>query len=143
MVKKKKGKWSTNAADRWCVDCGLNPRPGTNRYNAGDVIIILGELNVLCLRCREYKEGTSRDGTPLRVCKVCYEPTRLAEKRAEAERAREERARLRAEQAERRARRLETWGSASDSDDVCPPSPTWEDEFMHMVQADAYMDSFD
>jgi hypothetical protein len=32
MVKRKKARWGYNAAERWCVDCGINPRPGTNRY---------------------------------------------------------------------------------------------------------------
>lgn len=61
------------------------------------------------------------------------------EEHVEADRERRRRARLRAEQAERRARRREAWGSASDSDDMIPPSPTSSEEYMDMIQAEASM----
>ncbi|KAJ5479400.1 hypothetical protein N7530_004909 [Penicillium desertorum] len=127
MVKRKKGKMGVNATERWCVDCGLNPRPGTNRYTAGNIITILEESYVICLDCRNFREAASENGQPLAVCQVC----------------RRERARMRAEQAERRARRREEWGSASDSDEIIPPSPTSSEEYMEIVQAEAdmYMNS--
>ncbi|KAJ5614582.1 hypothetical protein N7528_008236 [Penicillium herquei] len=142
MVKRKKAKGGHNAKERWCVDCGINPRPGTNRYTAGNIITVLGEPYVICLRCRKFREGASDTGKPLFVCYFCWRSTRLIEEHAEAERARQERARLRAEQAKRRARRREMWDSASDSDEI-PPSPTPSEEYMDMIQAEAdmYMNS--
>lgn len=144
MVKRKKAKLvGSNRWDRWCVDCGINPRPGTNRYAAGNLIVILGEPFVICIRCRKFRVGAVEDGKPLFVCQVCRRLTKAIEERKEADRARQERARLRAEQAERRARRREMWGSASDSDEVFPPSPTSSEEYMDMIQAEAatYMNS--
>lgn len=143
MVKRKKAKLRDNATERWCVDCGLNPRPGTNRYTAGNIITILEKPYVICLECRNFREAASENGKPLAVCQGCRRFTRAIEERAEADRARRERARLRAEQAERRARRREAWGSASDSDDIIPPSPTFSEEYMDIVQAEAdmYMNS--
>jgi hypothetical protein len=139
MVKRQKAKWGDNSTERWCVECGLNPRLGTNRYTAGNIITILGEPNVICLKCREFRQAASENGRPLFVCQVCRRSTRAIEERAEADRERRERARLRAEQAARRARRREVWGSASDSDDIIRPSPTSSEEYMDMVQAEAAM----
>lgn len=139
MVKRKKAKWGCKATERWCVDCGINPRAGTNRYTAGNIIIILGEPFVVCLECRKFRVGASENGNPLFVCQVCRRFTRAIEERAEADRARHERARVRAEQAERRARRREVWGSASDSDEIFPPSPTSSEEYMEMIQVEAAM----
>ncbi|CAI7568657.1 unnamed protein product [Penicillium pancosmium] len=143
MVKKKKSKWGPKATERWCVDCGLNPRPGTNRYAPNNIIVILGKPFVICLQCRKFGAGVSENGRLLTVCQGCRRFTRAIEERVEAERARRERARLRAEQAERRARRREVWGSASDSDEMFPPSPTSSEEYMDMIQAEAdtYMNS--
>lgn len=139
MVKRKKAKWGFKATERWCVDCGINPRPGTNRYTAGNIIIILGEPFVVCLDCRRFRGAASENGNPLCVCQVCRRFTRAIEEHAEADRARHERARVRAEQAERRARRREEWDSASDSDEIFPPSPTSSEKQMRMIQAEAHM----
>lgn len=118
MVKKKKAKWMDKRWNRWCVDCGINPRPGTNRYNAGNLIVILGEPYVICPRCRQFRAAASENGKPLPVCETCRRFTRTIEERQEADRARQERARLRAEQAERRAKRREVYGSSgSDTDE--------------------------
>ena len=173
MVKRTKAKRMENCRDRWCVDCGINPRPGTNRYNAGNIITILDKPYAICLMCRKFRaaaleneklpavrndvllslgepvrvvsnrEATPKKGKPLSICQVCQQYERRIEEREEADRERQERARLRAEQAERRARRREAWGSASDSDDVRPPSPTWSEMQMDMIQAEAdmYMNS--
>ncbi|KAJ5894621.1 hypothetical protein N7495_006312 [Penicillium taxi] len=142
MVKRKKSKWGEKVTERWCVDCGIKPRPGTNRYTAGNIITILGVPFVICSKCRKFREGASENGKLLFVCQVCRGFTRAIEERAELDKSRHERARLRAEQAARRARRRETWGSASDSDDL-PPSITSSEEYMEMIQAEAdtYMNS--
>lgn len=124
MVKRKKAKLRYNAKQRWCVDCGLNPRPGTNRYTVGNIITILEKPYVICLECREFREGASEIGKSLAVCRVCRRSTKAIEERAEAE---------------RRARRRETWGSDSDSDEIIPPSPTPSEKYMNMIQAEAAM----
>ncbi|CAG8299373.1 unnamed protein product [Penicillium nalgiovense] len=139
MVKRKKAKLRDNATQRWCVDCGLKPRPGTNRYTVGNIITILEKPYVICLECREFREGASENGKSLAVCRVCRRFTRAIEERVEADRARRERASLRVEQAERRARRREAWGSDSDSDEIIPPSPTPSEKYMNMIQAEAAM----
>jgi hypothetical protein len=148
MVKRKKNKWGPKAKERWCVDCGINPQPGTNRYTPGNNIVVEGEPFVICLQCRKFGAGVLENGTLLPVCQTCRRITRAIEKRVEerveAERAQRERARLRAKQAERRARRRELWGSSgSESDEGIPPSPTPSEEYMDMIQAEAdmYMNS--
>ncbi|KAJ6118813.1 hypothetical protein N7471_013433 [Penicillium samsonianum] len=124
MIKKEKSKWGRDARDRWCVDCGIDPRPGTNRYTAGNHIEIFGEHNVICLRCRKFQAGALENGIPLSVCQVCQRNAKTIEERKEADRARQERDRLRAVQAERRARGRAIYGSDSESDEIIPPSPS-------------------
>jgi hypothetical protein len=143
MVKRKKTKWGCKATERWCVDCGIYPRQGTNRYAPSNIITILGKRHIFCKGCTNLGVGASENGKLLSVCQVCRRITRAIEERAEADRARQERARLRAEQAGRRARRRKTCSSDSDSDDIFPPSPTSSEEYMEMIQAEAatYMNS--
>ncbi|OJD25928.1 hypothetical protein ACJ73_02704 [Blastomyces percursus] len=93
MVKKSKSKWGYNDVDRWCVDCGINPRPGTNRYTRGNHIVILGEPHGICLRCRQFKRGALIDGK-CHVCRPSIVETGLQDV---FDRAQRERARLRAE----------------------------------------------
>lgn len=140
MTKRKYAKREPRANNRYCVDCGINPRPHTNRYTAGNHIKILDKSYIICLRCREFGALAPKDWNLSGLCESCGRKFR---ERIEAERERQRRARLRAEQAARRARRRELYYSASDSDEVVPPSPTWSDEQMDMVQceADTYMNS--
>ncbi|KAJ5312242.1 hypothetical protein N7508_003072 [Penicillium antarcticum] len=142
MIKRKKAKWGPGATDRWCVDCGLHPQPGTNRYTVGNLIPIMGGVYIICLRCGDFGVAAVEDGKPVEtpLCEICWRPIRA---RLRAEQVRQEKARLRAEQAERSARRRGMGYSASYSDDVVPPSPTWSEEFMDLVQAeaDSYMNS--
>lgn len=137
MTKKEKAKWGLDVINRWCVECGIKPLPGTNRYTAGNHIQISGEHYVICLRCRHFGAGASADGKPLSVCQDCQHVTKTIEERRAAGRARQERDRLRAEQTERRARRCAIYGSDSDSDDIVPPSPTFSEEQMDMIQLEA------
>ncbi|PGG95186.1 hypothetical protein GX51_08308 [Blastomyces parvus] len=118
MVVKKRRKGEYTAADRFCVDCGINPRPGTTRYNRGDQIMIQKKPHGTCLRCRKFKPGALEDGQ----CHDCL-PSRKPSGQILFDRGRQERARLRAEKAERRARRREIWGSSGDETDEIP-SPT-------------------
>ncbi|PGH19077.1 hypothetical protein AJ79_00111 [Helicocarpus griseus UAMH5409] len=135
MVKKKKAKFGYDAVNRWCVDCGINPRPGTNRYTAGNHIRILGETLVICMRCRKLRAAVLEEGTWLHDCQTCRY-ARATEERDAYERARREMIQLRVEQAERRARRRELWGSVPDSDTLLPPSPTSSELFLEMLQAE-------
>ncbi|KAJ5991802.1 hypothetical protein N7451_007526 [Penicillium sp. IBT 35674x] len=141
MVKSKKAKFEPKAGDRWCVECGIKTGPGINRYAPGHHVVILKKLYVICKDCRTFGEGASEDGKNLSVCKVCR---RRNIRIMEEYRERQALARRRAEQVARRARRRALWGdSASDSDDMMPPSPTWSEEQMDIVQAEAsrYMNS--
>lgn len=74
------------------------------------------------MRTRAYKEGLRQ--------------------REEEYRSSQERARLKAEQIARRAKRRELLGSDTDSDEL-PPSPTWSELQLDMIQAEAdfYMNS--
>jgi hypothetical protein len=104
-VKRKKAKWGYKATERWYINYSINPRLGTNRYTAGNIIIILGEPFIIYLECRKFRVGALENGNPLFICQVCRRFTRAIEERTKANRARHKRARVRAKQAERRARR--------------------------------------
>lgn len=135
MVKSKEAKFGPKTVDRWCVECGINSGPGNPRYTAGDQIVTLSELYVICIDCREFREGASEIGKNASLCQVFR---RRDLRRMEEFRERREVAQRRAEQAARRARRRALWGiSASDSDDMIAPCPTWSEEQMDMVQAEA------
>ncbi|KAJ5523774.1 hypothetical protein N7494_010424 [Penicillium frequentans] len=68
MVKRQKGKFGSKAGDRWCVECGIKTGPGNNRYTAGNQIY---EAYVVCINCREFREGASENGKHLSICQVC------------------------------------------------------------------------
>lgn len=92
MVKKKRAKWGCNCSDRFCVDCGISPRPGTQRYNPGNFVVVQGKTYVICLRCR--KLGASAlDGNYLPVCQDCRPFTRTINQHNETERVRGDRVR--------------------------------------------------
>jgi hypothetical protein len=78
----------------------------------------------------------------LTICQRCRAPSRAIEERAEEYKARQTRANLRAEKAMRRAREKELYGSeGEDSGDEIPPSPTWSEIQMALVQGE--VDCFD
>lgn len=137
MIKREKAKWGFDVRDRWCVDCGINPRPGTNRYTTGNHIGIQGKHYVIYLRCRTFRAGALENGKPLSVCQICRSYTKIIEERKEAKRARQERDRLRAKQAKQRARRRAIDSSDSDSDKIIPPSPIFSEEQIDVVQLEA------
>ncbi|KAJ6059925.1 hypothetical protein N7444_002857 [Penicillium canescens] len=139
MVKRKKAKWGCKATERWCVDCGINPRPGTNRYTAGNIIgnHLLSAWNVANSEWAPQKTGTrylyAKSVGDLR--EQSRSVLRLTEHGmkgpvCELNRLNEEPEDVR-------------WGSASDSDEIFPPSPTSSEEYMEMIQAEAatYMNS--
>ena len=60
--KMKIGKRSPGAhgsAIRFCIDCGLNPQPGTTRYIPGQRIVVKGKVFVRCIDCNDFKEGNT------------------------------------------------------------------------------------
>lgn len=144
MVKRKRAKFAVDAKKRFCVDCGVNARPGTTRYTRGSQIVIQGEQYVICRSCGVFREAAVEGGRNMSECRHCRLYSREIERRLEEYRERQERARLRSEQAMRRARRRELWGSEyEDSEEDIPPSPTWSEIQMDMVQSEAndYMNS--
>lgn len=124
MVKGKKGKNGTYRENRFCVQCGINPRPGTTRYSRGACIERQGEHFVVCLRCAQYERGAVEGLCKLAVCHGCRTFLRAAEVRDEEKRAR-------AEQSIRRAeRRLRCGSDYEDSDLEDCYSPAWSDDGM-------------
>ncbi|KLJ11827.1 hypothetical protein EMPG_13029 [Blastomyces silverae] len=105
MVEKRKGKGGSYRGNRWCLDCGINPRPGTNRYNPGNLIMIQGEPYAICLKCRTFRHGALIDGR----CNVCQPFTTVGLPDL-FDKTKRRRDRLRVEQAELRAERPEPWG---------------------------------
>ena len=80
MIKSKRNRGREHAAGRWCIDCGISPRPGELRYCLGNAICIFGDLFVICWTCGNLKKGARKsDGNPLPVCEDCQ----LAKKEAE------------------------------------------------------------
>ncbi|KAA8641666.1 F-box domain protein [Aspergillus tanneri] len=143
-VKKKRARFAVDAGRRFCVDCGVNARQGTTRYTRGSHIIIQGEQYVICRSCGAFREAAVEGGRNMSECRHCRLFSREIEQRAKEYRARQDRARLRAEQAMRRARSCELWGSEyEDSEDGISSSPTWSEIQMDMIQseADTYMNS--
>ncbi|KAE8324450.1 hypothetical protein BDV39DRAFT_180516 [Aspergillus sergii] len=144
MVKKKRAKFAVGAKKRFCVDCGVNARQGTTRYTRGSQIIVQGEQYVICRSCGAFREAAVEGGRNMSECRHCRLFSREIERRAEEYRAQQERARLRVEQAMRRARSRELWGSEyEDSEDDISSSPTWSEREMDMIQSEAndYMNS--
>lgn len=140
MVKKKRARSGVDAGKRFCVDCGINPRRGTTRYTRGSNIIIQGEQYVICRSCGSFRAAAVEGSRNAGECRSCRIFSRAIEQRAEEYRARQERARLRAEQAIRRARHREVWGSEYEySDDDMTPSPSRSEIEMDMIQSEASM----
>lgn len=69
MRKGKRGKNGSEGYKRFCLDCGLNPKPGTSRYTAGNRIVLQGNTYLLCLDCNELKPGT--DDPNENICRDC------------------------------------------------------------------------
>jgi hypothetical protein len=124
MVKGKKGKNGTYRENRFCVQCGINPRPGTTRYSRGACIERQGEHFVVCLRCAKYGRGAVEGLCKLAVCQGCRMFLRAAEVRDEERTAK-------AEQSIRRVERRLRYGSEyEDSDLEYCYSPAWSDDGM-------------
>ena len=140
MLKRKKRRYGQEDHKRFCVECGVQPRPRTTRYTRGSHIVIQNVFYVFCIRCGAFKEGAKDDCENTSECQMCWMRTRAYKEglrqREEEYRRSQERARLKAEQITRRAKRRELLGSDSDSDEL-PPSPTWSELQLDMIQAEA------
>lgn len=66
----KKGPKARGGSLRYCIDCGLHPKPGTTRYSPGSEIKVRGVRNILCLRCRKYTGDVGCIGS--RECHKCH-----------------------------------------------------------------------
>lgn len=89
MRTKKKRKGGLESHRRFCVRCGMNPKPMTGRYSPGSRIVTHGNVQVICIRCRKLKKGVA-DGT-VNHCEDCW--NRVKHGQTE-QRTREERRRL-------------------------------------------------
>ncbi|KAF7173590.1 hypothetical protein CNMCM6106_007638 [Aspergillus hiratsukae] len=60
MRRRRRSKYGRDAAKRFCVECGLRPRAGTEeeaRYGPGAQVRIDGVLYVICITCRTFGLG--------------------------------------------------------------------------------------
>jgi hypothetical protein len=73
MRKGRKGINGQEPQKRFCIDCGIHPKPQTTRYSPGAEIAVDGRRYVLCKRCRKYTEEVGCVGSG--VCGRCH--TRL------------------------------------------------------------------
>ncbi|KAL4786851.1 hypothetical protein BJX76DRAFT_320381, partial [Aspergillus varians] len=108
MVKKKRAKFAVDAVGRFCVECGINPRQGTTRYSPGSHIVIKGEQYVVCRACRAFGKA-ALNGPGCRLIK-----------RRDG------------------SNKLGCGGSEYElSEEDIPPSPSWSDTQMELVQSEA------
>ncbi|RHZ54436.1 hypothetical protein CDV55_104793 [Aspergillus turcosus] len=60
MRRRRRGRYGRDADKRFCVECGLRPRAGTDeeaRYGPGAQVRIDGVLYVICITCRTFGLG--------------------------------------------------------------------------------------
>ncbi|GFG23854.1 hypothetical protein IFM61606_03746 [Aspergillus udagawae] len=60
MRRRRRGRYGRDAEKRFCVECGLQPRKGTDgeaRYGPGAQVRIDGVLYVICITCRRFGLG--------------------------------------------------------------------------------------
>lgn len=146
MTKGGRGCKGSTAFTRFCLDCGLNPKPGTTRYTRGSIILVGGRKFVLCAECVRFKPAVAKSVVDKRRCHDCWDRTQafqlgldeLARKRER----REHRAAARVEREERHKRMKRIWGSSQSSDEDSE-SETASDRMFRLVQgeADWYMNS--
>ncbi|KAH6716188.1 hypothetical protein BKA61DRAFT_515722 [Leptodontidium sp. MPI-SDFR-AT-0119] len=70
MMKGPKGINGKEPHKRFCVDCGLNPKPRTTRYSPGAEITVGGKRHVICRDCRKYTSEVGCIGSGL--CTGCH-----------------------------------------------------------------------
>ncbi|RJE23998.1 hypothetical protein PHISCL_03653 [Aspergillus sclerotialis] len=58
MFRKRRNRRGPDAGKRFCIECGLKPREdGPARYGPGALFSVRGDLYVICLACKQLKEG--------------------------------------------------------------------------------------
>src|SRR5436190_2212968 len=70
MTKGPKGKQGKEPQKRFCLYCGLNPKPRTTRYSLGSEVKVGGERFVFCKACKRYDRGGGQAGSGL--CILCW-----------------------------------------------------------------------
>lgn len=71
MKRQKKRREGSRAKDRFCLDCGVNPAPGTTRYAPGNRISLAGEVYVICTKCGWFSDGVE-ENPAVTVCRECW-----------------------------------------------------------------------
>ncbi|KAG9249468.1 uncharacterized protein F5Z01DRAFT_631659 [Emericellopsis atlantica] len=144
QLRKKRGRFGRESMKRFCVECGLADCEGRNprvRYVRGNHIDIQGVPYIICENCNRFGlKANEDDHTSTKLCVTCWRPRyerRMQEEESTRRAEREQR------RATRRAQMRSLGYSSSDWEDSCPPSPTWSEEQMAMIQseADMYMNS--
>jgi hypothetical protein len=147
MRKGKRGRFGVESDMRFCIDCGIHPKPGTTRYPRGSYLIVMGEAFVLCTVCVRFKPAAS-DKAEKRTCQDCWGRRQSFQRGLEQlereRREREQRARARVEREAYHRRMEDTWGSIYEpSSDGDVRSEMSSERYFNMVQAEAnlYMNS--
>ncbi|KAM6513965.1 hypothetical protein FALCPG4_015151 [Fusarium falciforme] len=139
MRKGKRGRWGSRPSSRFCIDCGLNPRPDTTRYTPGSTIIIGGKRFIKCWCERHGMVPEDSFNENRWVCIRCWEP--VARRRREKEREQQhlryqkEKAKRAQAKAEQHARLRELGWAESDIEDMVSES-TISDEDIWSVYSD-------
>ncbi|KAI9043940.1 F-box domain protein [Aspergillus affinis] len=82
MLHRRRGRYGRDAHNRFCVDCGLQPRVGRPRYCPGAQIVMQGISYVICLTCHDFRLGV-RDSVGRSVkaeCRDCLKKREVMEK---------------------------------------------------------------
>ncbi|KAK2666799.1 hypothetical protein RAB80_017916 [Fusarium oxysporum f. sp. vasinfectum] len=139
MRKGKRGRQGNKPSSRFCIDCGLNPRSATTRYNRGNRIVIGGQRFITCW-CEKHGIVPEDSFSENRwVCITCWEP--VARRRREKEREQQniryqqEKAAKAKARAERRARLRDRGWVESEIEDMVSDSTT-SDEDIWSVYSD-------
>ncbi|KAG7406325.1 hypothetical protein Forpe1208_v014491 [Fusarium oxysporum f. sp. rapae] len=139
MRKGKRGRQGNKPSSRVCIDCGLNPRSATTRYNRGNRIVIGGQGFITCW-CEKHGIVPEDSFSENRwVCITCWEP--IARRRREKEREQQniryqqEKAAKAKARAERRARLRDRGWVESEIEDMVSDSTT-SDEDIWSVYSD-------
>ena len=70
MKKGPKGLNGKEPHKRFCIDCGLHPKPRTTRYSPGSEMEVMGKRYVICKFCRMYTSEVGCVGSGL--CGDCH-----------------------------------------------------------------------
>ncbi|EXK76343.1 hypothetical protein FOQG_18910 [Fusarium oxysporum f. sp. raphani 54005] len=124
--KGKRGRWGNKYSSRFCIDCGLNPRSVTTRYNRDNTIVIGGKQFMTCW-CEKHgivpKDSFNENRW---VCITCWEPVARRRRAREREQQniqyQQEKAAKAKARAERRARLRDLGWAGSEIEDMVSES---------------------